>query len=213
MTQSASSLAAPSTPIDVRSPSGQTLRVLGPDEEAFYVGQARAYRKENSFTNPADLLDLDRLLFAELSAYRASRWLGEDCDYDGAPIDRAREQRTLRDVSDTISRIKTDLGLTKSARDKAQGESVGAYLTMLKARAREFGVHRETQLDKALTLMQQLFAIVGAFDRADAVERAKIGFESEAEILEWIRDTMRPEFEAVDRHFRSTSQKYWVATI
>jgi hypothetical protein len=197
------------TPVDVVTPSGQKLRVLGQLEKDFYEAQAKQYLDENDFTNASDLLDLDRLLFYELIVYRMTWWLGAGVDYDNFTIDRTQCQRNLKETSEQLSKVKTDLGLTKSARDKAQAESVGAYLTELKQRAKEFGVHREKQLVKGITLCHQLFSIVGAFDRADAVERTKIGFESEADVLDWVRNTMKPEFQAVDDHFAKNVQRYW----
>lgn len=201
------------TPVDVTTPSGKKLRVLGQIEKDFYEDQAKQYLAENDFTNTSDLLDLDRLLFYELIVYRMTWWLGAGVDYDNFAIDRSGLQRNLKETSEQLSRVKADLGLTKSARDKAQAESVGAYLVELKQRAKEFGVHREKQLTKGITLCKQLFAIVGSFDRADEIERGKLGFETEAEILAWIRDVMQPEFDEVDAHFRANQQKYWVRKV
>jgi hypothetical protein len=197
----------------VITPSGQTIEVLSNSERLFYEGQARRYQDENKFDNTSDLLDLDRLVFLELLVFRASSWLGRGTDYDGMVItDRAEAdaRKALKENSDLISRVKNDLGLTKSQRDKAQFESVGTYITQLKQRAKEFGIHREKQLAKGITLCQQLFSIVGAFDRADEVERGKIGFETEQDVLDWVRNVMRPEFDEVDRHFRANQQRYWV---
>jgi len=208
-------LQSPSQPAPrkiVATPSGQTIEVLADVEKSFYESQAARYQHENKFTNTSDLLDLDRLVFLELLVYRASSWLGSGAQYDGMPLtDRAESdcRRAMKENSELISRLKTDLGLTKAARDKADYESVGQYVTQLKQRAKEFGVHREKQLIKGITLCHQLFAIVGAFDRSDEVERGKIGFETEADVLTWIRDIMKPEFQAVDDHFAKNVQRYW----
>lgn len=116
--------------------------------------------------------------------------------------------------SSQIDSIKKAMGLNKAARDaEANTDSVADYIQNLKARAKAFGIHRETQLRKALELMNELHAIVGAFDRSDQEEREKIGFESEAEILEWIRNTMLPEYTAIDEHFRQHDQRYWVRSL
>lgn len=196
----------------VATPSGQHIEVRGDAERLFYEGQSRKYLVENRFTNASDLLDLDRLVFLELLIYRASVWLGRGQDYDGTLLgDRAEQdaRRSLKENSALISTIKNDLGMTKSQRDKAQFENAGSYITQLKQRAKEFGVHREQQLDRALVMINQLFSIVGAFDRSNEFERKKIGFESEAEILDWVREVMRPEYEAVDKHFVQHTQRYW----
>lgn len=207
---------APVVPQKVSTPSGQTIEVLGDAEKLFYEGQAKKYLAENKFTNVSDLLDLDRLVFLEMLVYRSSSWLGRGANYDGMPLsDRseADQRKALKENSDLISKVKNDLGLTKSQRDKADYESVGAYVTKLKQRAKEFGVHREKQLAKGITLCQQLFSIVGAFERADQVEREKIGFPDAESVLEWITDIMRPEFDQVDAHFRAKQQRYWVRDI
>ena len=196
----------------VSTPSGQTIGVIGDPEREFYEGQAARYMTENKFTNTSDLLDLDRLIFLELLIYRASATIGRGMTYDGMVLtDRAETdaRRAIKENSALITAVKNDLGLTKSQRDRAMYENAGVYITELKQRAKEFGVHREKQLASALTLCQQLFAIVGAFDRSDGVERGKIGFETEVEILDWIRTIMAPEFNRVDAHFIANTQKYW----
>lgn len=197
-------------PVAVTTPSGQQTFVLGPTEEQFYVSQSQRYLDDYAYTNVSDLLDLDRLLFLELQAFRLSNWLGTGRDYDGVLVDSAAQRRALKEASDLISKVKNDLGMTKSQRDKEREASVSAYLTTLKQRAKEFGVHREKQLIKGITLCQQLFSIIGSYDRADSIERDKLGFTSEAEIVDWVRTVMRPEFDAVDSHFRQNHQRYWL---
>jgi hypothetical protein len=196
----------------VTTPSGQFIEVLGAAERDFYEGQCRSYMAQNLFTNTSDLMDLDRLIFLELLIYRATSWIGRGQDYDGLPLSDSGEvaqRRSLKETSTLISVIKNDLGLTKSQRDKDAYSSVGTYITALKQRAREFGIHREKQVATAITLNKQLFAILGAYDRSDEVERKKIGFENADEILDWIRTVMIPEFDAVDAHFIEHTQKYW----
>jgi hypothetical protein len=202
----------PSVLYEVVTPSGQRIEVLCEAERDFYGGQHQAYMLQNRFTNASDLLDLDRLLFLELLIYRASSWIGRGQDYDGMPLTVSGEvsqRRSLKETSALISVIKNDLGLTKSQRDRDAYESVGAYITQLKQRAREFGIHREKQVAAGITLCKQLFAILGAYDRSDEVERRKIGFENADEILDWVREIMIPEFDKVDVHFITNTQRYW----
>lgn len=199
--------------LKVVTPSGQSFEVLGPEEREFYVGQAAKYLEENHFSNTSDLLDLDRLLFLEMMVYRATNWIGSGRNYEGEillPSEETGLRRTLKENSAIISTIKNDLGLTKAQRDKAQYESVGTYIRKLRERAQEFGYHREKQLQTGIRLNKQLFSIVDAFDRSDPTEREKIGFRDEKEILDWIRDVMRPEFNAVDAHFIQNAQRTWV---
>ncbi len=198
---------------EVKTPSGQVIEVMTGQEESFYNVQRDRYVRENAFTVGSDLLDLDRLLFLELMVYRATSQLGSGRDYYGqevSPSVGAELRRSLKENSSIISVIKNDLGMTKNQRDKAQFESVGTYITQLKARAREHGVKREKELGKALTLIKELFAVVGAFDRSDEVERKKLGLEDADEILNWVRTVMRPEFDRIDEYFREHDQKFWI---
>lgn len=202
-------------PVKVITPSGQTLEVLGPGEAAFYVGQAKRYQDENAFRNTSDLLDLDRLVFYELRIFRMSLWLGSGVDYDGGPVDTRACQVILKETSGLASSVKNDLGLTKSVRDKSTQQDVADYLENLRIRAAEFGVLREKQSAKSIELIKQLFAIVAAFDRSDEVERGKLGFKDSEAVLDWVRTMMKPEFDALDAHFRSKpgGQRYWVRSL
>lgn len=202
----------PSVNYRVDTPSGQVIEVLGVAEHDFYEGQRTAYMAQNKFTNTSDLLDLDRLLFLELLIYRATNWVGRGQDYDGIPLserDETAQRRSLKESSVLISVIKNDLGLTRSQRDKAAYASVGTYIQELKQRAKEFGIHREKQVSTGITLCKQLFAIIGAYDRSDEVERRKIGFEDANEILAWVREVMFVEFEQIDKDFIAGTQRYW----
>lgn len=196
--------------------AGLEIEVQGPGERKFYEQQQKKYLDENKFTAASDLQDLDRLLFMELLVYRATCWLASGKNYHGeliGPGDEADCRKAIKENSALISQIKNDLGLTKAQREKEQYESVGKYLTDLRARAMEHGIHREKQLQKGIVLMNQLFALIGAYDRSDEVERDKLGLNTPDDILDWIRDVMRPEFDAVDAYFRKNQQKFWVRKI
>lgn len=202
--------------VSVATPSGQAIDVQTAQEESFYNGLASRYITENRFTVTSDLLDLDRLLFLELMVYRATNWLGSGQNYWAEQLSPSQEadcRRSLKENSTLISVIKNDLGMTKNQRDKAQYESVGTYIEQLLVRGREHGVKREKELGKALTLMKELFAIIGAYRRADEVERKKLGFEDPAEILNWIETVMQPEFDRIDTYFREHDQRFWIRTI
>ncbi len=200
---------------DVRQTNGQTLQVMGDTEAKFYRGQQKRYLDENKFTAASDLADLDRLLFFELLVFRWTQWLSSGRDYDGWLAPSAEEQlrKNLKETAPLISAIKNDLGLTKSQRDKEQADSVGAYLVELKRRAKEHGVRREKQLTAAICLTKELFSLVGTFDRSNQLERSKIGLESADDILDWIRNHMKPEFDSIDEHFRKNSQRFWVGRL
>jgi len=202
---------APTAPqITVATPTGSLSPVMNQGEADYYNGQCQSYMSQFLFTNVADLADLSRVLFYELQMHRMSHWAATGTDYDGVPIDPTQTRRAIKEYGDSLSKVKNDLGMTKSQRDKEKEQDTGAYLVRLKRRAREFGIHRETQLRKALQLMNDLNYIVGSYDRSDQVERDKLGFSSEHEILEWIRQSMLPEFIAVDDHFRKNAQSFWL---
>lgn len=200
----------------VQTLAGQTIQVQGSGERDFYVNQQQKYMAENTFTAITDLQDLDRLLFLELLVHRATCWLASGQNYHGellSPSEEADCRKVIKENAPLISTIKNDLTLTKSQRDKEQFESVGKYLTDLKARAREHGIKREKELGKMLALGKELFSIVGTFDRADEVERQKLGLESTDDIVDWVRTVMKPEFDRIDDYFRTHQQKFWVRQI
>lgn len=192
--------------------SGETLTVLTDVEARWFTQSRDTYMAQTKFTETTDLRDLDRLLIQELMIFRLSQHLAQGKDYFGFDIeDEALLRRNIREYSEQITRLKSSMGLTKSARDEAQASGdFSTWLTGAKIAAKEFGVHREKQLTKALILMNELSAIVGAYDRSDTEERQKLGFENDTEIVEWVRDTMLPEFRAVDEYFRTHQQKYWI---
>lgn len=203
------------TLIKVRTVAGHEIEVQGKDEAKYYRDQMRKYLDQNGFTAVTDLSDLDRLLFFELMVYRWTNWLASGKDYEGylAPAQEDQLRKNLKETAPLISGIKNDLGLTKSQRDKEQFESVGQYLVDLKARAKEHGVRREKQLTAAICLIKELFSLVGTFDRSNELERSKIGLETEADIIDWVRTHMQPEFDKIDEHFRTHQQKYWLRSL
>lgn len=209
------SISAGPTLKKVRQVNGQILEVQGDGEKTFYEAQKKKYQTENKFTAVADLTDLDRLLFLELLMFRWSNFLSSGKDYDGylAPSQEDQLRKNIKETAPLISQIKNDLGLTFSQRTKDQADSAGAYITELKKRAKEHGVRREQQLTRALCLIEELSSLIGTYDRSNKLERSKIGLESADDILDWVRDSMLPEYREVDDYFKQHSQKFWVGTI
>ena len=191
--------------------SGQVIQVQGEDERNWFEATRDKYLNETKFSEATDLRDLDRLLVLELMVYRWTVFLAAGVDYQGLLIDEQDLQRNIKLYSDQINKVKDATGMSKKARDaEADKGNFAAYLADLKHRAKVFGVHREKQLTKALTLMKELFTVVEAFHRADEEERIKLGFESEREVMQWIREVMKPEFDALDEYFQKNEQRYWV---
>jgi len=200
--------------IEVQLVSGETVRVLGDVEGRWFNTTRDSYIAQLHFSETTDLRDLDRLLIMELMVFRWTQQLAAGQDYIGMEVDEDQIRKNIKEYSAAVTQIKDSMGLTKKARDDAANSGdFATWLAELKLRARAFGVHREHQLSKALTLMNELFAIVSAYDRSDTEEREKLGFESDKAIVEWIRSTMRPEYAAIDEHFRTHEQTYWIRSI
>lgn len=198
----------------VKLVSEERIEVLTDQEKRWFERTRDAYLQQAKFSETTDLRDLDRLLVHELMVYRWTSWIASGVDYDGHLADDQELQRNIKLYSDQITAIKNSMGLSKKARDDAADKgTVADYVKDLKAKAKAFGIHRERQLVKALALMEELSTVVGSFYRADAEERKKLGFESEAEIVEWVRDLMLPEYREIDEHFRKNDQRYWVRTL
>jgi hypothetical protein len=189
---------------------GETLQVQTEVEQRWFEATKAKYLSETRFTDTTDLQDMDRLLALELLMFRWNQHLASGRDYEGNLVDDDLIRKQVKEQSETITRLKTSLSLDKKSRDAALNEgNFATWLADVKRRAKLFGIHRETQLNKALSLMNELSGIIGAYDRSDEEERKKLGFESESEILQWVRETMLPEFRAIDEYFIENEQKLW----
>lgn len=197
--------------LTVKTVSGEDQTLLSPAEARWYNRSRDTYLEQTKFTEKTDLNDLDRLLGLELTVFRLQHYLAQGHDYDDFEIDDTLLRRNVREYSEQINKTKSVMGLNKAARDDAANAGdLASYIANLKMRAKVFGVHRENQLTKALVLINELSSIIGSYDRSDKEERQRLGFENDAEIIAWIRETMLPEFKAVDEHFRANDQRYWV---
>lgn len=191
--------------------SGAEMEVLTTLEKDWFEATRDRYLAEAEYELVTDEQDLDRLLGMELLLFRWQIHVANGVDYDGVQVDEVSTGRQMKLMNEQVSKLKESMGMTRKARDASSNmDSVADYLANLKQKAKVFGLHREKQLDKALTLFNELSAIVGAFDRADEEERKKIGFETEADIIAWVRDMALPEYRTIDEHFRANDQRYWV---
>lgn len=190
--------------------SGEQLPVMTDVEQRWFTDTKKKYLTENKFTETTDLQDLDRLLGLELMMFRWTQHLSAGVDYQRNLIDEEMVRKQVKEQSDAITKLKTSLGLDKKTRDQALADgNFHNWFMDVKRRARVFGVHRENQLNVALGLMKELSGHLGAFDRSDEEERKKIGFESEKDLIAWVREEMLPKFEEVDAHFIENEQKLW----
>lgn len=196
----------------VNTPSGGEFFVLTPEEVTYFSDRAARYLNQNHFQNVTDLQDLDRVLMMELMCWRYALWLSQEHDYWGQGVVLEDLKKNLFEYSRELRLLKKSLGIDKAQREKDKGESVADYLENLRVRAKEFGVMREEQLTKALTLFQELVALLTLHDNCDEIERREQNIETD-DLIDWIRTVAVPEFEAVDAYFRSNSQRYWIRDI
>ena len=200
----------------VKTVDGSEIELLHAREVDFYEAARDRYLADFKFGLASDLRSLDRLLLLETQMYRCQWQLSAVTDYQGVDLDVTEEtllRRAIKELGTQISEAQKDLGLTKVQRDKAQEDSVGAYLTNLKVRAKEHGIKREREVSKAIELSKELFSLVGAFRRANAEERRKLGIEDADQILTWVWEYMRPEFDHIDELYRAGQQKFWIRSI
>lgn len=193
--------------------TGHQLTLQTVDEQTFYQDARDRYLSQNVFTVASDLRALDRLLFFEVQMFRWQSILAVGLDYDYDIVDGAMEavfRKNIKETAPLISQIQIDLGLTKSARDKNSHESVGGYITQLQIAAKEHGIRREKQLGKAIELVKELFAVAGAYKRSNENERRKLGFESAEDVIDWVLEVMKPQFDEVDEYFRKNHQRFWL---
>jgi len=201
----------PPTKQQVRLVSGKVVTVMTQTEAEWFEETRDAYESELKFTERTDLVDLDRLLVLELMIFRWTQWIASGTDYDGDMADEKKLTGDIKLYSDQLNKVKESMGLNKKSRDAMASEgNFAAWLSDVKSRAKIFGIHRVKQLTKALALMNELSTVVGAFDRSDEEERRKLGFEDEKAIVAWVRETMLPEYHAIDAYFREHEQRYWV---
>jgi hypothetical protein len=195
---------------EVKLCSGDALYVQTETEQRWFTDTQQKYLKENKFEDTTDLQDLDRLLILELAIFRWGQHLASGYDYHRNLVDEDLLRKQIKEQSEAISKLKATLALDKKSRDAALNEgNFHAWFMDVKRRAKIFGIHRENQLNRGLALMNELGGIIGAYDRADEEERVKLGYRTDAAILDWVRNTMLPAFREVDEHFIENEQKLW----
>ena len=197
----------------VKTVTGSEIDLLHAREKRFYEEARDRYLVDFKFTLANDDRALDRLLLLETQMYRCQWQLSAGMDYDGVDLDAGEEtalRRAMKELGLQIAEAQKDLSLTKAQRDRAQEDSVGAYIQRIKLGAKEHGIKREREVARAIELSKELFALCGAYLRANDHERAKLGFEKPEDIIDWVMEYMRPEFDSIDAKYRAGQQKFWV---
>jgi hypothetical protein len=195
----------------VRGESGTEFEVATQDEKDYFEMNLVKYKSEFHFENVSDLQDVDRLLGLELLSYRYTAWLVKGSDYDGLQFSEKDVRDHKQKVDTEIRLLKKNMGMDRKGRVESEAESVSEYLRNLLRRAGEFGVHRDTQVAKALDLFNDLKTMIGLHDRTDEEEQRHLGV-TETQIIEWIRSEAIPEYDAVDDAFRK-NQRMWIKDV
>lgn len=197
--------------LEVEGASGAKFMVMGQGEKEWFQSNLDSYKTAYRFEDIADLQDLDRLLGLELLSYRYTSWLVRGMDYGGQSF-LEKDIRMAKDrIDQEIRQLKGHMGMDRKHRMVAETESVAEYLRTLKARAHEFGVHRDNQIAKAIDLFNELKKMVGLYRRCDEEERRSLGVEMD-QIFKWIEETAIPEYDSIDDAFRK-NQKLWIREV
>jgi len=198
-------------PRAVRLVSGKTATVQTTIEAEWFDETRDTYMHETKFTDATDLRDLDRLLILELMVFRWTQHLARGEDYDGDMTDDEQLRKNIKEYSDQINKVKESMGLSKRSRDAAANDgNFAQWLEDLNSRAKLFGIMRERQLTVGITMFKEIFGVTETFLRVDDEERKKMGFATAEDIVAWIAKQKKPEFDAVDAHFRANEQRYWI---
>jgi hypothetical protein len=194
---------------EVTLPSGAKAHVMTEEERDYVADRAVRYTSEYAFSSISDLQDVDRVLMMELVEWRYNRFLTHGIDYNGEFIVQEEIQKSILDISKELRQVKKLLGIDKAAREKLKGESVSDYLDSLRFRAKKFGIMREQQLTKSISLFKELQSLITYHDNCTEVERRENGVTIE-DIISWLRDTAFTEFDEIDEHFLKNEQSLWV---
>ena len=195
----------------VQTPSGSELHLQTTEEAAWYENRRDRYTGDNHFPNVSDLQDLDRLLMLEVMIYRWSLWLAQGFDYIYSRVDEGQLKNNIKEYSVETRLLKQSLGIDKATRDKDKGENLADYVANLLHRAKEFGYHRDSQYELAVTKMYELRSMVMTYDRCDDEERALLDLTAET-IFEWIRQNVIADWDSLSEAFRK-NQTMWIRSM
>ena len=197
--------------VQVEGASGTRFSVIGDEEAGWFNTNLARYLDQYAFENIADMQDLDRLLALELLSYRYAVFLIRGSDYE----DQLFDEKAVRDHKEKIDReirqIKEHMGMGRKNRLEEDRQSAADYLRDLLSRAKEFGIHRDHQIAKAIDVLMEIKKLIGLYDRCDEEERIQLGVTPD-QILQWLREVAIPEYDLLDENFRS-NQKLWIREV
>lgn len=196
--------------IPVTLPSGGELILLHQTETSFFDDLVNGYNETYKLTNPSDVAELDRLVSAETLCYRWNHWMTKGTDYDGDEVDEIELTKRIKEFSAEIRQIKKSLGIDAVARQKASGDgSVPQYWQQLVQRAEAFGIHRNNQAAKLQELGNQIIALA-VFSRNCTEDEQRRFQVTPDQVLDWILEVYKPEYEQLDYDFQINEQSMWI---
>jgi hypothetical protein len=196
---------------EVKLVSGKPIEVQSRLEVEWFTETRDTYLHELKFTEATDLRDVDRLLVLELMMFRWTQWLAKGKTYDGDLTEDEQLRRNIKEYSDQINKVKDSMGLNKKSRDATANDGNFAdWLDDTKRRAKLFGVHRVKQSTMSITLLKEVCAVADTFYRADAEERQKAGYKTDADVVKWIVTKVKPRFDELDAYFLEHEQRFWL---
>jgi hypothetical protein len=140
--------------------------------------------------------------------FRYQKWGLSGKMYDGKPANPKGVGDDSKTASTELRQLRKALGIDRVTREAGQGETIAEYIHNLGIRAKRFGVMRNKQAEKAITLWRALMAETGCHLRSDEEERVEFKRHAE-DVVQWIVDHM-DEFNEIDEAFRRDDQCMWV---
>ncbi len=193
--------------------TGTVYTVLTEEERDHWNKARDKYLDQYKFENISDLQDMDRVLVGEILSFRWGSWLVREADYDGRSIEETEDKlkKQMIEQHKETRILKEKMGLNRAHRQDSEQESTAEYLQNLLHRAEEFGVHRDEQIAKAISLLLEIFTQVGLYVRTDEEERAHLKVNPE-DVMKWLIEVAKPEFDAIDDAFRK-NQRLWIKSL
>ncbi len=195
--------------IYVQGLSGGVYPVLNEDERGWWERVQQQYEEQYDFNNISDRTDLDSEMALELVKYRYDIWRTKGFDYEGLSVEHMDIDKKINELNKEIRLQKKSMGIDKASRNRDKQTSVAEYIENLRQRANEFGVHRNQQAVAAITIMNEVIAIMTYSDNCNEDEQKILG-TSRDESWEQIRDEIIPRFTQIDNEFKLGHQKYWM---
>lgn len=196
--------------VEVVTPSGLTIEVMGQAEADFYNQMRDRYGQDNKLKNVSDFLELDRILLMETMSFRWGQWLLSGSKYDGSRINPKEIQTSISSYSKEIREIKGALGIDKVTRDKDKGSNFAEFMNMLSLRAKEFGVHRDNQIVEAINMLNEFFAAATASRNMNEREQKEFNMRAD-DVIDLILSREK-DYQKIDEQFKK-NQKIWIRDI